>query len=201
MLVCDTGACAWTEEVSWSTINKSATLSAWMPLNTLCLFPALASFVKCQTTDSKPLLRSFGSFTNIRRSAPLSLSSVGNVTMSPSTVTCPPVAPLDATSSSMHWSSAGSTNSEPCSWGSDATIPSKNFFHSSPLMLRRPKRRVVISSTATSWTCLTNIEITTEEMRRNLGQNSSQDHKWGQNERQEAIWSPETVPQAKCGSL
>ena len=163
MLVCNTGAWAWTEEVSWSTIKRSAALSVWIPWNTLCLFSLLASFVKCQTTDSKPLLRSLGSFINIRRSVPLSFSNVGKVMMSPSAVTCPPVEPFDATSSSMHWSRAGSTSTEPCSWGSDATSPSKSFFHSSPLMLRRPRRRVVMSSTATSLTCL----------RTNPGQNSS----------------------------
>lgn len=151
-LVCVVGAWACTAEVSWSTMKRSAALSARIPWNELFLLSLLAWFVSCQTTDSKALLRTLESFTNIRRNAPLNRSKDGNVIMSPSAVTCPPVTPREATSSTMHWSRAGSTRIEPCSWGREAIKPSKSFFQSSPLILRRPRSRVVMSSTATSQT-------------------------------------------------
>ena len=152
-LVCDTGTCAFTAEVIWSTINKSAAFSAWIPWTKLFLFSRLASFVRLHTTDSKPLVRSLESVTNMSRSAPLSLSSAGKVMMSPSAVTCPPVTPCVATSSSIHWSSPGSIRTQPWSWGRETTNPSSNFFQSSPLMLRRPSSRVVMSSKAKSLIC------------------------------------------------
>lgn len=150
--VCDTGTWVWIAVVIWSTINKSSPFSEWMQCKILCFFLQLASLVRFQITDPKALLRSLASLTNIRRRAARSFSNVGNVIVSPSAVTCPPIAPFVATSSSIHWSNVGSMRTPPCRCGKDGINPIKSFFHRSPPILSLPSKRVVINSVAASLT-------------------------------------------------